>query len=231
MKDENREREIKMMNIKSMYGTKLTELLKNYQAKNELLAKNGFLVFEELKANAMLFLGINPSNVENIEKNYSVKKESGIYWAKEAFKNEYPYYKPFDNLANGMKWSHLDIYFSCEKKLENLKELENSDFLKEQFNISKIIIQKLAPKMIVVVNAYASHIIQEDKDFGCEFDDEIGTYRTRKYNNIPIFFSGMITGQRALDIFSRERLKWHIGFVQKKNNIHKIPVFKERQPL
>jgi hypothetical protein len=203
------------MNIKSMYGAKLAELLKKYQDKKDQLAKNGFLLFEELEENALLFLGINPSKIDNIEKKYSVRNENGICWARDAFKNEYPYYTLFDNLANDMKWSYLDIYFSCEKEQKKLKEYEGSEFLKEQFNTSKEIIEKLTPKMIVVGNAYASHIIQKDKYFDCKFDDKIGTYRIKKYNNIPIFFSGMITGQRALDIYSRERLKWHIGVILK----------------
>jgi hypothetical protein len=198
-----------------MYGTKLVELLKKFQAKNEPLAKNGFLIFEELEENALLFVGINPSEVDNTWKKFSIKNENGISWAKEAFKYEHPYYKPFDNLANCMRWSHLDIYFSCKKSQKSLKKLEGSEFLKEQFNISKEIIQKIAPRIIVVGNAYASHIIQEDKYFGCKFDDKIGTYRIKKYNNIPIFFSGMITGPSPLDIYSRERLKWHIGVILK----------------
>ena len=40
---------------------------------------------------------------------------------------------------------------------------------------------------------------------------EIGTYvLTMKNVNCPVFLSGMISGQRALDIFSKERLIWHM---------------------
>jgi len=31
--------------------------------------------------------------------------------------------------------------------------------------------------------------------------------------NVPIFFTSMLTGQRALDNGSFERLIWHINFV------------------
>jgi len=201
------------MNLKLIYGNRLAELLKKYSAKNEPLAKSGFFAFENLEEEAMLFVGINPSNVENIEK-YSIKKEDRIYWGSEEFKNEYPYYQHFDNLACEMKWSHLDLYFCLETKQKILEEMKDNKFLVEQINISKEIIQKLAPKIIVVCNAYVRCLMQEK--FDCEFDNEIGTYRIKECNNVPIFFSGMFTGQRALDVGSRERLKWHINFVKEK---------------
>jgi len=58
-------------------------------------------------------------------------------------------------------------------------------------------------------------------DFGFEFDDEIGTYRIIKNDKLkhtPVFFTSMLTGQRALDLGSYERLIWHILFVLKKLN-------------
>ena len=199
------------MNLKLMYGDRLAELLKKYSVKNDSLAKNGFFAFENLEEKAMLFIGINPSKVKDIEK-YSIIKEGEIYWGKEPFKKEYPFYQHFENLACGMKWSHLDLYFCLETKQKILEEMKDNKFLVEQINISKEIIQKLAPKIIVVCNAYARCLMQEN--FNYEFDNEIGTYRIKECNNVPIFFSGMFTGQRALDVGSRERLKWHINFVK-----------------
>ena len=92
--------------------------------------------------------------------------------------------------------------------------MEDSEFLKEQFIISKEIIKELTPRIIVVGNAYVSRLMQ--KKYNCKFDNEIGTYRIKDFNNIPIFFSGMFAGQRALDVGSRERLIWHINYVMKK---------------
>ena len=48
------------------------------------------------------------------------------------------------------------------------------------------------------------------------FDNNLGTYRIVNHPNLndtPIFFTSMLTGQRALDLGSYERLVWHIGFV------------------
>jgi len=194
-----------------MYESKLAELLKKYQSKNDTLAKNGFFIFENLEEDALLFIGINPSEVKDLTKKYTVTYKNGIYWVGEKFKDEYPFYQHFNELSCGMKWSHLDIYFCCNKKQKDLENMEGSEFLTEQFNISKEIIQKLAPKIIVVGNAYASCLMR--KNFNCKLDNDIGTYRIKELNNAPIFFSGMFTGQRALDVGSRERLIWHIKYV------------------
>ena len=43
-----------------------------------------------------------------------------------------------------------------------------------------------------------------------KWNSKIDTYLFNK--SIPMFFSGMLSGQRALDIGSYERLIWHIKF-------------------
>jgi hypothetical protein len=203
------------MNVKSVYGARLADLRKKYLAKNEPFAESGFFMFENLEENEVLFIGLNPSEVKNIEKKYIVKKEDGIYWSDiKEFKDKHPYYRHFKDLACGMKWAHLDIYFSYAKKREDLEEMKGSEFLNEQFTISTEIIQELAPKIIVVSSAYVSHLIRGK--FCCKWNKEIGTYRIEAFNNAPIFFSGVFTGVRALDVGSRERLVWHIGFVKGK---------------
>ena len=194
-----------------MYGTKLKILLEGY------LAKKRFFLFEKLEEDAMLFIGINPSNVKNIHE-YSINNENGVYWGREEFKKEYSrFYKPFNKLSLGMKWSHLDLFFSLETNSKKLKEMKGNKFLEEQYNISTEIIKKIEPKIIIVGNAYASDLIKEK--FDCNFINEIGTYVIKEFNNIPIFFSGMFSGQHALDKGSIERLIWHIGLVKERLEI------------
>jgi hypothetical protein len=203
------------MNVKSVYGAELADLRKKYLAKNEPFAESGFFMFENLEENAVLFIGLNPSEVQDNEEEYDVKKEDGIYWGDiKRFNVKHPYYQHFDDLACGMKWAHLDIYFSYAKKRESLDKMAGSEFLKDQFTISEEIIQELAPKIIVVGSAYVSHLIQ--KNFCCKWGEGIGTYSIKEFNDAPIFFSGVFTGARALDVGSRERLAWHIGFVKEK---------------
>lgn len=97
-----------------------------------------------------------------------------------------------------------------------LREKNGLDFIWKQLELSKLLLEKCQPRIIVVCNALAGTFIGKDKvgennkwlDLDLNFDTEIGTY---KWNNkTPIFFSGMLTGQRALDNGSYERLKWQI---------------------
>ncbi len=56
-------------------------------------------------------------------------------------------------------------------------------------------------------------------DYEFMFDDEIGTYRIKTKGNLfdtPVFFTSMLSGQRAMDNGSFERLQWHINFVLNK---------------
>ncbi|MCL5989185.1 MAG: hypothetical protein M1166_02505 [Candidatus Thermoplasmatota archaeon] len=94
-------------------------------------------------------------------------------------------------------------------------------------------IEYLNPKLIVVVNGFLSKKITEDtgsyflnynksdiqtassmnKDFSFYLSQGSNEcYRILKINNeYPLLLSAMLTGQRALDLGSRERLIWHIG--------------------
>jgi hypothetical protein len=96
-------------------------------------------------------------------------------------------------------------------------------FIWEQLEVSKQILEKTIPKALVVCNTKARLLLEKDKiantnlwmdyDFG-EIEDDLGTFRmktkTSNLYNVPIFFSSMLTGQRALDNGSYERLKWQI---------------------
>ena len=57
------------------------------------------------------------------------------------------------------------------------------------------------------------------KDFhGQTFDKKIGAYKIKiggKNQVSRVFFSGMLSGQRALDLSTFERLKWHVSAVKK----------------
>jgi len=63
------------------------------------------------------------------------------------------------------------------------------------------------PEVIVVANAKASKIFKQEYKMDDKMNKSTGFYFK---GEIPIFFSGMLSGRRALDIHSRERLIWHI---------------------
>ena len=106
------------------------------------------------------------------------------------------------------------------------------DFLNAQLKITFEIIERANPKLIIVSNALASEFFGKKKEtkhrkldkiwkgFDLYFDkniwkndvtfnSKIGTYEIKLNDKlVPIIFSGMLSGQRALDIGSLERLKW-----------------------
>jgi len=107
------------------------------------------------------------------------------------------------------------------------------DIIKDCVNIFLGYIEYLNPKVIVVVNGFVSGKIMEDtgshfvnfensamhkassmnKDFRFYLpEDSKECHRILKINNhYPLLLSAMMTGQRAIDLASRERLIWHIG--------------------
>ena len=68
------------------------------------------------------------------------------------------------------------------------------------------------PKVIVIINAFASELVREYFKSDLSFDEAQGFhYMTLSTGaKVPILFSSMLTGQRALDRWSYERLVWHI---------------------
>ena len=114
-----------------------------------------------------------------------------------------------------LEWEHIDLFFVHETNQKNLeaqvlnKSRKINEFGKRQIEISKEIISLIEPQIVVVANAFASDIFQQE--FACVFDDKAGChFFDVNGKSIPVFFTSMLTGQRALDKGSFIRLKWHI---------------------
>jgi hypothetical protein len=174
------------------------------------------LQFPQFKTNPeILFIGINPSIRGKEPKNHYESLE----FEKNARSNKTDiYFKIFDNFVNRDKWEHIDLFFIRGKQKEIEEDIgfdyENdtdiislNEFGEKQLNLSLSIIEQINPKIIVVNNALASRIIRERLDIG-EIDIDKGYHKLN--STTPIFFSGMLSGQRALDKHSRERLIWHV---------------------
>lgn len=140
----------------------------------------------------------------------------------QQMKKEYPYFDPFDYLLEGTgeEWEYLDLFYVRETSQEKLKQEifskdgKLNDFAQEQLEITKDIIEEIQPKVIVVVNALASRIFKGEEfetPFIAQFNEQVGCYFAEiGGRTIPAFLSSMLSGQRALDIFSKERLRWHL---------------------
>lgn len=224
--------------VKELFEDRINQLWDDEKYKDIFIRNNGYAVQDDIIKNAILFIGINPSLGKENNKTSKNDKDTGkedkeirIFYpnSQEYDENTHPYFKKFIEIhkETGLPWTHLDLFYirnSNQKEIEILfEESVTKDFAKEQYLISKEIIELARPRVIVVNNAYARKWLtdkQTNNDcFKCKFDNEIGTYRIQDNPilvNTPIFFTSMLTGQRALDLGSYERLKWHIKFVLNK---------------
>jgi hypothetical protein len=215
--------------IKENFDSKIKSLWERYLVEenhdlSEFLER-GYCVPQSIKMNSIIMIGINPAfgkdalsdNLDNYyQDNHNEVNERMI-----------PYFQKMKDLLGVLSWSHLDLVYIREtnqNKIVNLlKTHSGKDFIYQNLMISKEIIEEIQPKIIVVANALARQFLGFKEsgwmDFKFEFDDEIGTYKVvgnPKLENTTIFFSSMLSGQRALDVGSFERLKWHINKI---NNI------------
>ncbi len=199
------------------------------------------LLPEVINKNCLLFIGMNPSFIKGstISEN---EKPIGFYSPK-AREKDIPYFEKMKDISKycETEWSHLDLFFIRETKQEWIKKLscneKGIEFLNAQLKVSFEIIKRANPKLIIVSNAFASEFFGKKKEtkhqnldkiwkgFDFYFDNniwekevtfnsEIGTYNIKLNNTlVPIIFSGMLSGQRALDIGSFERLKWQAKMI------------------
>lgn len=126
----------------------------------------------------------------------------------------------------------LDLFFIRDTNQKNIEKrlkqkisntrpvkYEFTTFAEEQIKISMEALRLSDPYLILIANAKASNIFIEfnkDKIYSKQFGD-LKCYMFEFYGrNVPIFFSSMLSGQRALDIFSLERLIWDMTQTLKK---------------
>ncbi len=203
------------------------------------------LFYPHFRKGGVLFVGLNPSfssrgfrkllkdsPYENIKPeeyfkftNMIKRKVNTIIEVEKLAMERYDYFTKLKMMAGdlGIFWQHIDLFFERKTDQKSIKseyiKKDNSlsDFAKEQFGISFETIKFINPKIIVVINALASDILKRELAQKICFYENMGTYRLKLNKLQPIiFFSGMLSGQRALDNHSFERLRWHMRFVMKK---------------
>ena len=186
-----------------------------------------------VKKSAILFVGMNPAFSKK-RKEEIKESEIEFYPIVSHEIKDITYFEKFKDIASycgNPEWTHLDLFFLRETNQELIEELSYDEkginFLQSQLDISFDIINRAVPKIIIVSNSLASEFFGKrklpkhsslakiwlgfDLDFRENFDREIGTYKIQiAGKDTPIIFSGMLSGQRALDIGSLERLKWQV---------------------
>lgn len=210
------------INLKSKLSKPLEKIWKEF--KKESFCTYTPHALAELKTEGLVFIGINPS-LPRAEEERSALLGGKPHFGDESNMN-HKYFKKFFEIGTKTKlsWSHLDIFYMRETNQNALKKLLRSetgrDFLNQQWQLTKSILDPLLQdskkRIFVVNNALARDIIISKingltKGYVMKFDEEIGTYT---YKNNIFFFTSMLTGQRALDTGSFERLVWHINQVK-----------------
>lgn len=133
---------------------------------------------------------------------------------------KHPYFKPFRNIADelGISHEHLDLFLYKLTSQEEFKALiyengELNEFALDQLRIFDEALTATKPKAIVIANAHGSKIVYKYFSDRLQYDKNKGFYYFTLSNakKVPMFFSSMLSGQRSLDVWSRQRLQWHIG--------------------
>lgn len=186
-----------------------------------------------VETDSMLFIGMNPSFTEGSIV-HDDHKDIEFYPIHDKNLKDISYFeklKEISHYCSFPNWSHLDLLFIRETNQKMIEQLTitNIDFIVDQLDISFEIIKKSKPRIIIVANSFASEFFGKKKakhkafsqiwksynlDFDKDFDNIIGTYRINMGDyEVPIVFTGMLSGQRSLDIGSLERLKWQIKMI------------------
>lgn len=219
-----------MVNIELDYHSKIADLFQSHSSNLPVLSR-GFALPKEVRKCDILFLGLNPSYSSSIDPE---APEHIFYDLKED--GNHPYFRQFEKIAGniGKTWSHFDLLgireTNQQKILELLQTREGLDFVWQHLNLAKEILGKADFKVLVVANTLARTFLGKDilesknenegfanvwLGYTYEFDKELGTDRISSKESAlfgkPVFFTGMLTGQRALDKGSRERLIWQIA--------------------
>jgi hypothetical protein len=189
-----------------------------------------------LKPNCLLFIGINPSFSERGAKTFHanttldlakdfqfppvgpIDLDEHLALEREAYA-KHPYFARFREIATILEldWDHLDLLSIRETNQAAVRraiEDKNGNlipFAEAQLALVEGHLLNSSPVAIVVANAFASRLLE--KRLQPTFDVETGCHRlTLSNRSVPVFLSSMLTGQRALDTFSYQRLIWHLQF-------------------
>ena len=222
--------------INSQINTKIVDLWNRYfKGRADIRAP---LFYDKLETNALLFVGVNPSfssqgfaKVLKGTEYENLNPDTFYQWSHVSSDNKYiedciaidrysltkykSYFKRIEDISKKVHvpWYHIDTFLYREtsqkdflKRIHQKQKLNN--FGIDQLEIFREVLQLMQPKVVVVINAFASKTLRSFFKENLSFDESTGYHTLRLEGvSIPIFFSSYI---RALDLGSYERLASHI---------------------
>ncbi len=206
------------IDIKKEFGSDFRDIWKNLKTNDkfllELKARNFLLAAALPKGPHLLFLGLNPSFTSGS----NGQERNGNYFRLQQSGNDYPrYWRAFEDMAKNIgekkpvSWSHLDLLAIRHTKAKDILPYFDTPFIQGQIQIFRRILTEIHPQFIIVTNTKVRDWFWNSSSFSIEERQGKGAHAIFYDSwSCPIFFTGMLSGQRALDIESRERLVWHI---------------------
>ena len=203
-----------IVDIETLFKQDLDDLW-DINKKKDRTFERGYAIEKKLVSDSILFIGMNPS--------YDEEKalHGGFYIPQEGH-----YFSKAMRIAKDRKapFCHHDLFFIRETNQNTVLCLRKkySAFFAQQIDITKRIISLAKPLMIIIINASACRIFQEVYSFEPlkNWNSDLGVDILPQLGNIPVIFSSMLSGQRALDLVSYTTLRWHVGHICDKLNIH-----------
>lgn len=181
------------------------------------IKKRGYAVEAMIEEDALMFLGMNPSFRKGT-RYPETGKEYDFYPLPQTEKDKYfgkAYTIAKDRQA---KFCHHDLLYVRETSQKYVIDsyVDNIKFFDNQLALTKRIIERVHPKMIVIINAKACEVFKSLFDFehNHTWDEKLGVDIMNIAGRMtPVVFSGMLTGSNPLDNGSYVSLRWHVGHI------------------
>ncbi len=168
---------------------------------------------KELEYNNLYF------KLEDVSKNIQILGDIHA-----VFKNNYSYFKKFKLIQKQINVSveHLDLFPIRETSQNKVSKIieQNTEFRSACLKIFISTVKKMNPKAIVIENTLARDILIKQNDLA--LNEYFPSYNFEHFKNngigtpvnkfgVAVYYTSMLTGQRAIDLGSFNRLLWSLN--------------------
>lgn len=196
------------------------------------------LQYHYMEPGKLLFIGLNPSHntspndpmafQDSPEADLLTEERAAIVLRQDEFSMGmhggvlHNYFRQFHHFHPDSSWNHIDllaIRHTKQKSLDKVLHLDAdpelwSSFVRDQIELALALMAALSPPLIVIANALGSRMVKrylskQNPNFA--MDEETGFYWIAlNGQQVPLFFSGMISSGSPIDNHSLERFIWHV---------------------